>query len=181
MADLIGKVKRYMSEKLSSVEDTILSYQEGTATSGINTAYTFIPCAIETPANVIITPVTLLGADGAVVSANSTAFPSMAELDSLTVFSAIANLADYATSTVYYVGTIVKATPTNGSLSAYVCNAQYTSVVGGGDSPITDSFDSSISKWTKLPHTKFLKVKHTSAGANKVASFNYKIDGYKIY
>lgn len=167
MADLVGKVKRYMSEKLTSVEDSILSYQEGLATSKIATAYTFIPCAIEDPTNVVISPFVL-----ASVGANAVAFPQVAEVTSFTTLSAISDLDAHAASVAYNVGTVVKATPTGGSLGAYVCSTAHTSTAG-------PNFDADIAKWNLLPHTAFLKIVHTSAGAGKVAAFRYKIEGYK--
>jgi len=167
MADLIGKVKRYMSEVNTSVEDSILSYQEGLAASKINTAYTFIPCAIEDPTNVVVTPVVL-----GTVSANAVAFPQVAEVTSLTALSAVADLDAHAASVAYNVGTVVKATPTGGSLGAYVCSTAHTSTAG-------PDFDTDIANWNLLPHTAFLKIVHTAAGSAKVANFRYKIEGYK--
>ena len=165
---LIGKTSRYMSEKITSVEDEILSYQEGQGASKIATAYSFIPCAMETPIGVTVTPVTLGS-----VSANKVAFPSVIEVLSLDVFSAVTDLDAHAASIAYNVGTLDKATETDGTEAAYLCNTAHTSTAG-------PDFDADIANWYKLPHTTFLKLVHTSAGAAKVANFTYKIDGYKV-
>jgi len=166
---LKGKVKRYMSEKLTSVEDEILLYQEGTAASNINTAYTFIPCDVPVPIAVYITPVKLN-----TTSANGVAFFTTTggwQIDSLDTFSAISNLDAHAASTAYVVGNIVKATPTDGALGAYICETAHTSTAG-------PDFDADITNWRKLDNTDFLKITHTAAGVGKVAFFTYKIEGY---
>lgn len=166
---LIGKVRRYMSEKLTSVEDEILLFQDGQVASKINTAYTFLPCGIEVPTNVFITPVKL-----STTSANGVAFFTTTvgpQVDSLTALSAVADLDAHAASVAYVVGNIVKATPTGGSLGAYICNTAHTSTAG-------PDFDTDIANWTKLNETAFIKLTHTAAGSAKVAFFSYKIDGY---
>lgn len=166
---LLGKVIRYMSEKLTSVEHDILLYQEGKASSKINTAYTFIPCGIANPTGVQITPVT----NGS-VSANPTAFAAQAEVLSLTSFSALSDLDAWAQNVAYEVGTIVKNPDAN---TAYICNLAHTSTTGG-TAAADWATDLAAGYWTEVKQTNFLKVIHAAAGASKVASFTYKIEGY---
>lgn len=163
---LIGKVTRYMSEKLTSVEDEILLFQEGQVASKIATAYTFVPCAINVPIALYITPVTLGS-----TSANAVAFPAVPEVLSFTSLSAVSDLDAHAASVAYVVGNVVRATETGGTEAAYICNTAHTSTAG-------PDFDTDVANWTKLTHTTFLKLVHTSAGASKVANFNYKVEGY---
>jgi len=168
---LRGKVKRYMSEKITSVEDEILSYQEGQVASGINVAYTFIPCAIEEPIGVIVTPVKLgaLSANGVALFTTVVGY----EVDSLDVLSVVADLDAHAASIDYEIGTIVKATdPVDSVVKAYVCNTQHTSTAG-------PDFEADIANWDQVNCDTFLKLTHTAAGADLVANFTYLINGYK--
>lgn len=169
MNNIVGKLRRYMSEKLTSVEDKILTFQDGLIASKINTAYTFIPCGIVSPINVQITPVKL-----STTSANGVAFFTTTggyQADSLEILSATSDLDAHAASIAYVVGNIVKATPTDGSLGAYLCITAHTSSTG-------PDFDADIANWVKLKETAFIKLTHTAAGAGKVAHFTYKVEGY---
>jgi len=167
---LIGKVKRYMSEKITSVEDEILLYQEGQAASAIATAYTFIPCGINNVTAVQITPVT----NGS-VSANQVAFAAVPELLSLTSFSAVTDLNVWADDVAYNIGTLVEA-PDG---TAYVCQTAHTSATGGTSDAEDFADDLALEYWIEVEQTNFLKVVHASAGAGKVANFTYKIEGYE--
>lgn len=170
MADVLGKVKRYMSEKITSVEDSILSYQEGLAASKIATAYTFIPCNIQEPTGVFITPVKL-----STTSTNGVCFATTtvcAEVDSLTTFSAYSDLDAWAQNVAYNIGTLVY----NGT-TAYLCKVAHTSTTGG-TAAADWATDLAAGYWITLTCTTFLKITHTAASSSKVANFRYKIEGY---
>ena len=162
---------RISSDQGGSVNHGIAYAQEGIAASKIATAYTFIPCDIQLPHQVFLTPVKL-----GTTSANGVAFFTTTggwQVDSFDTFSAVADLDAHAASVAYEVGTIVKATPTGGALGAYVCVEAHTSTAG-------PDFDADLASgyWQLLSTTTFLKITHTSAGSGKVANFHYKIEGY---
>jgi hypothetical protein len=163
------KPVRESSDQGGSTRNRILYKQYGLVASGLNVAATFIPCGLKHPQFVQLTPVKL-----GTTSANGVALGTttvVAEVDSLDVFSAVADLAAHAAAIAYVVGNIVKATPTGGTLGAYVCVEAHTSTAG-------PAFDTDIAKWQRLPETTFLKINHTAAGVAKVAHFTYQIVGF---
>lgn len=163
-------------ERISSVQGRdegkkIPYMQRGIAASKIATAYTFIPCDID-PFNVFITPVKL-----STTSANGIAlFTTVAgwQIDDLNTLSAITDLDAWAQNVAYNVGTVVY----NGTV-AYVCIAAHTSTTGGTAAADWATDLATGLYWQALPSTtKFIKITHTSAGAGKVANFNYTIQGF---
>jgi len=164
---LLSNPKRYMSEKLTSIEDEILLYQEGQVASKINTAYFYLPCGIDIPLAVSLTPVKL-----STTSANGVAlFTTTAgwQVDSLDTLSAISALDAYGTGVVYQVGTIVKNSDED---KAYICHTGYTSDGAGTLAGDIDSY------WSELKETAFVKITCTAPGSGKVVNVNFKIEGY---
>ena len=178
MADLIGKVKRYMSEKITSVEDSILSYQEGFAAGKVATANTFIPCNIEDPTNVVITPIYKAAVsltDSA--SDNGKAFFTTIkgwEVASLLTLSGISDLDAWVQTTIKNVGYIF-----NYDGVAYITTVGHTSSTGGTEAA-DFATDLALGVFKVLPYTTFLKIIHEAPAATKVANFRYKIEGYKV-
>lgn len=164
---LLSKPKRYMSEKLTSVDDEVLYYQEGNIASKINAAYFFLPCGIPNPIGVYLTPVKLgtTSNNGAALFTTGVGF----QVDSLDSLSSISDLDTYQTSTSYNVGTLLR---NSSSDKAYICHTAYTS---GASSTLDDDLDS---YWTKIPETSFIKVTCTAPGSGKVVNVNFKIEGY---
>jgi len=165
-----NSVKRTATEKSSSVMYPTSLIQEGQAASKINTAYTFIPCDMQSPHNVVITPVVY-----STVSANGVAFHTTtvgAEITSLDTLSAVTNLDAHAESIAYIPGNLVKATLTDGTEKAYLCIEAHTSTAG----PDFDT-DYGLGYWLELSTTTFIKITHTAAGSSKNAFFHYCIIG----
>ena len=165
-----NQVKRTGTEKGMSVMYPPELIQEGLVASKINTAYTFIPCDIPNPKNVIVTPITLGS-----TSANGIAlFTTVVgwNVTSLDTLSAVTDLDAHEASTAYNVGSIVKATITGGTEAAYVCIVGHTSTAGPDFTT-----DYGLGYWLELSTTTFIKIEHTAAGSAKVAHFAYAILG----
>lgn len=165
---LLSNIKRYMSEKITSVEDEILYYQEGKVAGKINANYLYLPCGIKEPVSVQLTPVKLGS-----VSANGVGLFTTAvgyEIESLDNLKNISDLDGFTVSTAYNVGTVVK--DSTGS-KAYVCHTAYTS---GGSATLDVDKDT---YWFPLKETKFVKVNCTAPGSGKVVNVNFKIEGYQ--
>lgn len=163
--------QRISSNQGGSVEFGIPYAQEGIAASKINAAYTFVPCDIELPHQVFITPVKL-----STTSANGVAFFTTTggwQVDSFDTFSAVTDLDAWAQNVAYNVGTLVY----NGTV-AYVCVEAHTSTTGG-TAAADWATDLAAGYWQALETTTFLKITHTAAGSGKVAYFHYQIQGYK--
>jgi len=160
---LYGKVKRYMSEKITSVEDEILSYQEGFIRDG-NTALelTAIPCGIETVIGLQVTPVDDCCGE-TVDNATSLASFGLKQLETLTRDEVVAIdagiIPDYSAAAANKVGNLVKTADW-----VYVC----TEDKGAGE----DALDT---KFVPVRSDSFLLLRHP-AGA---AQFTYLITGYK--
>jgi hypothetical protein len=163
-------VKRTGTEKGSSVIYPPELIQEGLAVSKIATAYSFIPCDIPTPKNVIITPVLLSGTSENGIALFTTVVGWY--VDSLTTLKAVTDLDAHEASVAYQVGNIVKATRTGSTEKAYICIAAHSSASG----PDFDA-DYALDYWLEIATTTFLKIVHTSAGSAKVAQFAYAILG----
>lgn len=85
----------------------------------------------------------------------------------------VAGLPAHAASAAYRLGAVVKATPTGGSLGAYICIVAHTSTAG-------PDFDTDIANWQALPTTLpgFIEVRTVAAaGAGKSTSVAYAIYG----
>lgn len=161
---------RISSDQGGSVNHGIAYAQEGIAASKIATAYTFIPCDIQLPHQVFLTPVKL-----STTSANGIAFFTTTggwQVDDFDTFSGVTDLDAWAQNVVYNVGTLVY----NGTV-AYVCVEAHTSTTGG-TAAADWATDLATGVWQALSTTTFLKITHTSAGSGKVAYFHYKIEGY---
>ena len=166
-------VKRTGTEKGSSVIYPPELIQEGLCSSKIATAYSFIPCDIPSPKNVIITPLNHAN------DANGVAFFTTTvgwQVDSLDTLSAVADLDAFAQNVAYIVGNVVRATPTGGVEGAYICLEGYTSTTGGvlGADFATDL---AAGYWLAIDTVTFLKITHTSAGGSYNAHFAYAILG----
>ncbi len=167
-------VKRTGTEKGMSVIYAPELIQEGLVASKIAAAYTFIPCDIPTPKNVIITPLKLgsTSDNGVALFTTTAGF----QIDSLDTLSAVTDLDAFAQAVNYVVGNVVKATPTGGVEGAYVCIEANTSTTGGvlGTDFATDL---AAGKWLAIDTVTFIKVTHTAASSAKVAHFTYAILG----
>ena len=159
---IYGKVKRFMSEKITSFEDEILSYQEGFVRDG-NTSLlqTAIPCGIDEPVAVTVTPVANYNGEA---NDNSAALADAVELVS-NIPSKLADLpADvipgYGNGNDYVIGNL-----TQHGGQAYVCVKSHTAS--------TDTPD--LNNFTPIRSDSFLLVKH-AAGAFQ---FTYIVYGYK--
>lgn len=168
-----NSVKRIPSDQGGSVNFTVPLMQEGLAASSINTAYTFIPCDMKQPKHVKITPVKL-----STTSANGVAFFTTTggwQVDSLTSLTAISGVDDWAQNVAYVVGNVVLNPDDD---TAYICIVAHTSTNVGTEA-VDWATDIAAGYWQELPATtKFIKLTHTAAGANKVANFTYEIQGY---
>lgn len=154
---MITNIRRYATEKLTSVEDDLLSYQHGIVASVTNATATYIANPFQSVALLNICPVKL-----GTTSGNNTAFATGYEVE--TEAAVVADLPAFANSTAYVAGVIVRY---NGV--AYLCNTSHTSAPSGG--PDSNNF-------TELPTTKFIKITHTAAGVGKVTYLKYLLSGY---
>ena len=155
---MINKIARFMSEKITSVEDTILLYQSGHVKSKINTAAFFIPTGITNVQDVILTPVASTN------SANAVAFASYFEVTNDT--SVASDVDAWGTGVVYETDQIVYDSVTG---KAYFCNTAHTA---------GETFAGDIAKWTEIKQSKFVKVTATAAGTGKITDVNFRIVGY---
>ena len=160
---LYGKVKRYMSEKISSIEDEILSYQEGfVRDANTSLGYTAIPSGIEEVVGVRITPVDDCCGE-TVDNSVSLAEYGLKELKNFTLaeVNAIGSgiIQDYSDSAANKVGNLVKS---NGWV--YICHEDK----GTGEVALA-------TKFTPVKSDSFLLLRHPS-GASQ---FTYLIEGYK--
>ena len=173
MGQVYNPVKRTSTEKVSSNNTLPELIQRGLISSKIATAYTFLPCDIPSPKDVIITPVNHANdANGVALFTTQVGW----QVDSLDTLSAVTDLDAFAQGVAYIVGNLVKATPTGGVEAAYVCLVANTSTTGGvlgADFAI----DLALGYWLKIPTTTFLKITHTSAGGSYNAHFAYTIFG----
>ncbi len=154
---MISNLKRFMTEKITSVEDDILYYQHGVVTSLPNASSTFIPNPMKDVVSVDITPIKL-----GTVSANGVALFTTAvgyEIDGFD--NPISSLPDWS-AVAFQPGAIVKS-----SGKAYICTEAHT---GSGSIDLT--------KFRELSATKFIRLVHTAAGAGKVVSIEYLLTGY---
>lgn len=167
----IEKPKRYMSEKLTSVEDDILLYQQGYINSVSGTAH-YLPCSIKEVTGVFLTPMDATANSGTALFTSTVGYAIDAEAGGAVVFSAVSALPDWAHDTSYVVGNIVES---HGA--AYYCIAAHTSKneVTVGNEPGEDG-DTWEPYWELLNATNFVKV-ITTAGT---VDATYKIEGYGL-
>jgi hypothetical protein len=97
---------------------------------------------------------------------------TITSVDVRLILEPIEALTAHAETTYYPEGWITKATPTGGSLGAYVCITPHTSTAG-------PDFDTDIGNWQALPTSLpgFLKVTHTAGGSGKYVGLSYRIYG----
>ncbi len=154
---MITKLIRVATEKLTSVEDDMLYYQGGTVASALNASSTFLPCSMNKPLAVVLTPVY------DVDDANGTALGAW-EVESLENLATVSNLPAYTSGVNYKVDQLVRYND-----DAYICLEAHTS---------TATFDPS--KWKKLNAKTFVKINHNAAGSNKLVKVSYLVFGYDL-
>lgn len=171
---MLGKKQVYMSEKLTSVEQEVLSYQNGKTRSVPNAASTFIPHGFETVQSVFITPLDAgsIGVNnGVALFTTVRGFQIEADIDGNYIDKRVNDLPAWTNGIQYRKGCIVRH---NGV--AYNCIADHTAATGTLEAGV--SSNSSLF-WLVLTETKFLQIVHTAAGVGVSTFVQFKIEGIK--
>jgi Carbohydrate-binding module family 5/12 len=170
------KVQRVMGANSSSVEHSIPKVQRGYVVSGIDKTSTYLPCDIQFPKKVTLTPnpgrALAAATDATKVALFTTVAGYVFDLDNL---KAVADLDAWANGVDYEVDQIVS----NGG-KAYTCikaNTSDNTASTGNEPGVADNVSEDY--WQEIDPKYFLKVTHTSPGVtDKVAQFAYEIVGY---
>jgi len=158
---MITKAYKIVSDTvLGGFEEPLLRYQAGYASSAINSAATYIPCSIDKPISVIITPFNYPNDANNVAFASGYEVASLENLDDLSVLPTITSGVDYLPYQFAKYNDNV-----------YQCLVSHTAPSGN---PFVES------NWQLITDKKFLRLDHTAPGANKVAVFSFLILGYDL-
>jgi len=159
--------ERIGTDQGGSVDRPIPYMQRGHISGKVNSTDLFIPCDLDFVHNVLITPV----ANATSTSDNQNClFTTVVgwEFDSLTSLGALTAIDDWATGTVYEVGTVVDGNVDDSE--AHICVVAHTAAVAFAT-------DETAGYWETLPTTTFIQMSHTAGGADDVADFNYILFG----
>ncbi len=160
--------ERLGTDQGGSVDKPIVYMQRLQVSGKINTTDFFIPCDLDTVEQCFLTPV----ANPSSTSDNLVAlFTTVVgwEIDALdnSNLLALSDIDDWATSTVYEVGTVVDGNTDDSE--AHVCVVAHTSGVWATDE--TSGY------WETIPSTKFIQVSHTSPGTGDVVNVHVLLLG----
>jgi hypothetical protein len=159
--------ERLGTDQGGSVGKLIPYIQRGQIAGKINTTDLFIPCDLSFVENIVITPIAITNSD------NQTALFTTVkgwEFDSLTTFLALSDIDDWATSTVYEVGTVVDGNADDSE--AHICVTAHTASAA-------IATDEALGYWQTIDTETFIQMSHIAAGANEVTNFNFILFGYR--
>lgn len=159
--------ERLGTDQGGSVDKPIPYMQRGHVSGKINTTDTFIPCDLDFVDNIVITPI----ANATGTSDNQVClFTTVAgyEFTALGTFLALTDIDDWATGTVYEVGTVVDGNADDSE--AHVCVVAHTAAAA-------IATDEAAGYWQTIETETFVKLVHTAGGSGDVADFNFIMFG----
>jgi hypothetical protein len=177
---MFEKSIRVGGEQHTSIDQEILYSQVGLVRSTPNDTKTFLPCDIQNPKVVSLTPIdggaTLGALNGAALFTTAKGFQlDLSSLKAASDLTAWAAAAD--TGTPYKKDTIVK----NGTeAKAYICLEDHAAISTDASTKLEPGTAEGKDYWMEISPRGFLQVLHTAAGAGVSTQVAYQVQGYQI-